>query len=62
MLFLGQLELFLMVAGCSYATICLVSDQMRRTQGEREPPEHGLRKWWQDHPKNREKQRKVCCG
>ncbi|XP_021940778.1 uncharacterized protein LOC110840210 isoform X3 [Zootermopsis nevadensis] len=51
-----------MVTGCSYATICLVSDQMRRTQGEREPPDHGLKKWWRDHPtdnKKKEKQ-KVC--
>jgi hypothetical protein len=37
---------------------------MRRTQGEREPPDHGLKKWWQDHPKdkkNKEKQ-KVNSG
>ncbi|XP_069686673.1 uncharacterized protein [Periplaneta americana] len=44
-----------MVTGCSYATICLVNDQMRKTQGEREPPEHGLKKWWRDHPKEKQK-------
>ncbi|GLH07875.1 Protein of unknown function [Gryllus bimaculatus] len=36
-----------MVTGCSQTTICLVSEQMWRTQGNREPPEHGLKNWWQ---------------
>ncbi|XP_063235864.1 uncharacterized protein LOC134538462 isoform X2 [Bacillus rossius redtenbacheri] len=40
-----------MVTGCSLSTICSVADQMRRTQGEREPSEHGLRRWWREHPR-----------
>ena len=31
------------VTGCSAGTIGKVADQMRRTGGDREPPEHGLR-------------------
>jgi hypothetical protein len=34
---------------------------MKRTQGEREPPEHGLKKWWRDHPRDK-KQKKIGCG
>ncbi|XP_022247033.1 uncharacterized protein LOC106463742 isoform X2 [Limulus polyphemus] len=36
-----------MVTGCSYTTITKVNDQMRRTGGNREPPEHGLKRRWQ---------------
>jgi hypothetical protein len=49
-----------MVTGCSYSTICLVSDQMKRTQGERDPPEHGLKRWWHNHPRDK-KQKKIGC-
>ncbi|XP_072344853.1 uncharacterized protein [Scyliorhinus torazame] len=34
------------VTGCSHSTISQVSGQMRRTGGDREPPPHGLKKWW----------------
>ena len=34
------------VTGCSQSTISKVNDQMRRTGGDREPPEHGLKKYW----------------
>lgn len=36
------------VTGCSNSTISKVEDQMALTGGEREPPEHGLKKWWQE--------------
>ena len=35
-----------MVTGCSPSTVCKVNDQMKETGGEREPPMHGLRKYW----------------
>ncbi|XP_041369332.1 uncharacterized protein LOC121383395 [Gigantopelta aegis] len=35
-----------MVTGCSQSTVCKVNDQMKETGGEREPPIHGLRKYW----------------
>ncbi|XP_049784566.1 uncharacterized protein LOC126187496 [Schistocerca cancellata] len=38
-----------LVTGCSYTTICQVSEQMRRTKGDREPHEHGLKRWWREH-------------
>ncbi|KAI8518551.1 hypothetical protein Bbelb_045680 [Branchiostoma belcheri] len=33
------------VTGCSHSTIGRVNDQMKRTGGDREPPQHGLKKW-----------------
>ncbi|XP_066993646.2 uncharacterized protein [Anabrus simplex] len=47
-----------MVTGCSHTTICLVNEQMRQTQGDREPPEHGLKQWWRLHGKERSHQSK----
>lgn len=39
------------VTGCSHSTIGRVNEQMKQTSGDREPPTHGLIKWWKDHPK-----------
>ncbi|XP_041048881.1 uncharacterized protein LOC121280770 isoform X2 [Carcharodon carcharias] len=39
------------VTGCSHSTISRVSEQMRRTGGDREPPPHGLKKWWKEKTK-----------
>ncbi|XP_067868287.1 uncharacterized protein [Heterodontus francisci] len=39
------------VTGCSHTTISRVNKQMRRTGGEREPPPHGLKKWWKEKTK-----------
>ncbi len=42
------------VTGCGQSTICSVAEQMRMTGGDREPPEHGLRKYYQKlHPHRR---------
>lgn len=35
------------VTGCSFTTISRVSRQMQETGGDRDPPEHGLKKWFQ---------------
>ncbi|XP_023239006.1 uncharacterized protein LOC111637676, partial [Centruroides sculpturatus] len=40
-----------LVTGCSRSTISKVSDQMRLTGGDREPPQHGLKKFWQEQAK-----------
>uniref|UniRef100_UPI00398E8B84 uncharacterized protein n=1 Tax=Pristiophorus japonicus TaxID=55135 RepID=UPI00398E8B84 len=39
------------VTGCSHSTIGRVNEQMKRTGGEREPPPHGLKKWWKEKTK-----------
>lgn len=39
------------VTGCSHSTIGRVNEQMKATGGDREPPSHGLIKWWQENPK-----------
>ncbi|XP_031565617.1 uncharacterized protein LOC116300805 isoform X2 [Actinia tenebrosa] len=39
------------VTGCSHSTIGRVNEQMKQTSGDREPPTHGLIKWWREHPK-----------
>ncbi|XP_046341366.1 putative uncharacterized protein DDB_G0271606 isoform X2 [Haliotis rufescens] len=39
------------VTGCSASTIGKVNDQMKQTGGEREPPQHGLRKYWMENPR-----------
>ncbi|XP_078606310.1 uncharacterized protein LOC144879003 isoform X1 [Branchiostoma floridae x Branchiostoma japonicum] len=44
------------VTGCSHSTIGRVNDQMKRTGGDREPPQHGLKKWWKEHPKKKKKE------
>ncbi|XP_064616113.1 uncharacterized protein LOC135480256 isoform X2 [Liolophura sinensis] len=36
-----------MVTGCSPSLIGCVNDQMRRTGGDRKPPTHGMKKFWQ---------------
>ncbi|XP_032231684.2 uncharacterized protein LOC5507258 isoform X2 [Nematostella vectensis] len=41
------------VTGCSHSTIGRVNEQMKETGGVRDPPVHGLIKWWQEHPKPR---------
>ncbi|KAH3796850.1 hypothetical protein DPMN_150425 [Dreissena polymorpha] len=38
-----------MVTGCSSSTITSVHSRMMETGGLREPPEHGLKKFWQEH-------------
>lgn len=40
-----------MVTGCGSTTISSVSHQMRVTKGNREPPEHGLKKWYRENPR-----------
>ena len=39
------------VTGCSFSTISKVNDQMRRSGGDRDPPVHGMCKYWQKKPK-----------
>lgn len=36
------------VTGCSFTTIARVSNQMSLTRGDREPPPHGLKKFWNE--------------
>ncbi|KAK7491637.1 hypothetical protein BaRGS_00017090 [Batillaria attramentaria] len=43
------------VTGCSNSTIGKVRDQMRRTKGDREPPQHGLYSYWQQKGRNQSK-------
>ncbi|XP_065068208.1 uncharacterized protein LOC135693605 [Rhopilema esculentum] len=43
------------VTGRSLTTIGKVNDQMKKTGGNREPPEHGLKKWWKNNPKPKKK-------
>ncbi|WAR32022.1 hypothetical protein MAR_034564, partial [Mya arenaria] len=38
-----------MVTGCSNSTITKVCNHMTLTGGIRDPPEHGLKKYWQEH-------------
>ncbi|XP_065646478.1 uncharacterized protein LOC100198790 isoform X2 [Hydra vulgaris] len=40
------------VTGCSNTTIGKVNEQMRNTGGDREPPEHGLKRYWKEKPKS----------
>lgn len=35
--------------GCSHSTISRVNEQMKKTGGSREPPQHGLKQWWKKH-------------
>jgi len=44
------------VTGCSSTTIGKVNDQMKLTGGDREPPEHGLKKYWKENPKKKVEQ------
>jgi len=39
------------VTGKSLTTIGKVNEQMKKTGGNREPPEHGLKSYWKKHPK-----------
>ncbi|XP_066569065.1 uncharacterized protein LOC136758521 [Amia ocellicauda] len=48
------------VSGCSQSTISKVSEQMRRTGGDREPPPHGMKKWIKDHPRPKKKTTKPA--
>ncbi|XP_033119138.1 probable basic-leucine zipper transcription factor Q [Anneissia japonica] len=43
-----------MVTGSSARTIGRVREQMRETGGNREPPPHGLKKYWKKHPYNKQ--------
>ena len=42
-----------LVTGCSLSTIGSVNEQMRTTSGEREPPEHGLKRYFKENPHKR---------
>ncbi|XP_030853674.1 uncharacterized protein LOC115929231 [Strongylocentrotus purpuratus] len=42
-----------MVTGSSITTIARVKDQMCKTGGDREPPQHGLKKYWKNHPRSK---------
>ena len=42
-----------MVTGCSGNTIWKVNQQMVETKGMRDPPEHGLKRYWENHPRRR---------
>nr|XP_054769989.1 uncharacterized protein LOC129277838 [Lytechinus pictus] len=42
-----------MVTGSSITTIARVKEQMTKTGGDREPPQHGLKKYWKNHPKSK---------
>ncbi|XP_064649677.1 uncharacterized protein LOC135501476 isoform X2 [Lineus longissimus] len=48
-----------MVTGCSPSTISRVSEQMRETGGDREPPVHGMKKYWKNKPKKPKEGKKV---
>ncbi|MGH0136982.1 UNVERIFIED_CONTAM: hypothetical protein FKN15_062620 [Acipenser sinensis] len=41
------------VTGCSQSTISKVSEQMKKTGGDREPPPHGLKKWIKENPRRK---------
>ncbi len=41
------------VTGCSPSTIGKVNEQMRQTNGRREPPTHGMKRYWQNKPKTK---------
>jgi hypothetical protein len=41
-----------MVTGCSQTTIARVYNQMIDTGGLRDPPEHGMKRVWQEHYKH----------
>ncbi|KAK3586969.1 hypothetical protein CHS0354_026685 [Potamilus streckersoni] len=44
-----------LVTGCSKQTIHRVKQQMQTTHGDKEPPVHGLRKYWQEVQQKQEK-------
>ncbi|XP_012267181.2 uncharacterized protein LOC105692512 isoform X2 [Athalia rosae] len=44
-----------MVTGCCVATIFLVNNHMKKTKGNREPPEHGLKKYFRHNSKSHKK-------
>lgn len=48
LIFCFLLLIRLQVTGCSFTTIARVSKQMLLTGGDREPPPHGLKKFWND--------------
>lgn len=43
-------------------TIFLVNEHMRKTKGDREPPEHGLKKYWRRNAKVQKTSAKICSG
>lgn len=45
------------VTGCSHSTIGRVNEQMQQTGGDREPPVHGLKKYWKENPHLKAKQK-----
>ena len=47
-----------LITGCSLSTITRVNEQMKKTGGDREPPPHGLCKYWEENPR-RQMQRKM---
>jgi len=47
------------VTGCSHSTIGKVNEQMKNTGGDREPPEHGLKKYWKQNPKSRNNKKQL---
>ena len=38
-----------LVTGCSFSTIGKVNEQMRKSGGSREPPAHGMCRYWEKH-------------
>lgn len=49
-----------MVTGCCVATIFLVNEHMKKTKGDREPPEHGLKRYWRRKSKSYKTATKSC--
>ncbi|XP_071802792.1 uncharacterized protein [Asterias amurensis] len=43
-----------LVTGCSLSTIQSVASQMKETGGDREPPPHGLKKYWKNNPRQQQ--------
>ncbi|XP_013419750.1 uncharacterized protein LOC106180336 isoform X2 [Lingula anatina] len=48
-----------LVTGCSNGTMNKVNEQMKQTGGDRDPPEHGLKKYWKNHPKKKKQVAKI---
>ncbi|XP_046414365.1 uncharacterized protein LOC124176757 isoform X1 [Neodiprion fabricii] len=48
-----------MVTGSCVATIFLVNDHMKKTKGDREPPEHGLKRYWRRNSKSHKATSKI---
>ncbi|KAG1682627.1 hypothetical protein GQR58_010756 [Nymphon striatum] len=47
------------VTGCSFGTISKVNLHMKNSGGSREPPEHGLKRWWREQSRKNDAESSV---